>query len=503
MKRFMQKAAAAVAALILTAGVWSPAVYGLRVYDETAADYASFSAASQKRRTAQTEDTLIVKTDGTLPDFRTLHPLRTVQGPDDLYTVTFSSAEEASDKLSDVWAIRGVEYAEPNARVIAQGDAQPLTEYLTYGMELMHTDQFASDLALRVDLEPVVVAVVDSGVNAQNALFEGRLTEGTTMNGGAETTDDYGHGTSVAGVVADCTQGLPVSIMPVRVLNADGTGSLLDAANGIRYAADHDASIINISFVTENTCSRVLHDAVEYAYSQNVLPVVCAGNYAADLGKKSCCPADCKASFVVSGCDRETALYSGSCYGSTVDICAPAVDVTCISASGMAHAVRGTSFAAPHIAAVAAMYRLYMPDTDCATLERILTLNTQDLGDPGYDVRFGWGLPDLSALDALRPWESYRTVKRLELVRTPDKTTYYYKEPFSAEGLQARVLYTDGSEEMRSAQQVQFSGTESMKRGTNTIRVTCDGQTASFDVTVRYRWWQWLVRVLLFGWIWY
>ena len=70
MRRFLQQAAAAAVALILSAGILSPAVYGLRVYDETAQDFPTFSAAARRSRTAQTENTLIVKTDGTLPDFR-------------------------------------------------------------------------------------------------------------------------------------------------------------------------------------------------------------------------------------------------------------------------------------------------------------------------------------------------------------------------------------------------------------------------------------------------
>ena len=149
MKRYCLKAAAMIAALILTAGILSPAVYGLRVYDVTAQDYSAFSAAAHARETAQTEDTLIVKTDGTLPDFRAFHPLQTVQGPDDTYTVTFSSVDEAADKLPDVCAMPGVEYAETNALVVAQWDEPSAATYRTYGMELMCADGFAEQLVPR------------------------------------------------------------------------------------------------------------------------------------------------------------------------------------------------------------------------------------------------------------------------------------------------------------------------------------------------------------------
>ncbi len=504
MKRFLRKAAAAAAALILTASVLSPAVYGLRVYDATAQDFPEFSAAARQTRSAQTENTLIVKTDGTLPDFRTLHPQKTVQGPDDMFTVTFSSADEAADKLDVVRVLRGVEYAEPNVRVVAQSAEQSMNDYLTYGMELMRAERFADDLAWRNDLQPVVVAVVDSGVRSDLPIFSGRLTDGATMNGASETRDDYGHGTSVAGIVADCTQGLPVQIMPVRVLDRDGTGSLLEAANGIKYAADNGAAVINVSFVTENFCSKALHDAVDYALLQDALPVVCAGNYALNMDKKKCCPADYAPGFVVSGCDRDMHFYQNSCYGSTVDLCAPAGDVECMSIYGVSNKMNGTSFAAPHVSALAAMYKLYMPDADRAALEKLLRMNTKDLGDAGYDKQFGWGLPDLSALDGRRSVSVTRTVTDVRLSRLPDKTTYAYKEAFSSDGMQLQVTYSDGTVETRTTQGVQLFGTNDIsKPGTYTVRAVFDGRETSFDVTVRYKWWQWLVRILLLGWIWY
>lgn len=500
MKQILKKTAAAAAALILAACVFSPAVYGMRVYDETAQDLPTFSAAAHRTQSAQTtENTLIVKTDGTLPDFRALHPLQTVQGPDDMYTVTFPTADEAADKLPDVCAMRGVEYAEPNARVYAQGTA---AEYLTYGMKLMNAERFAADLSGRDDLQPVVVAVVDSGVRADRAIFDGRLVEGATMNGMPETEDVYGHGTGVAGVVADCTQGLPVQIMSVRVLGPDGSGSILDAANGIKYAAEHGAAIVNLSFVSDECCQS-LHDAVDSAIACGSLPVICAGNYAVDMDRRACCPADYSHGFIVSGCDRGTAFYKRSCYGSTVDLCAPAVDVDCYSAYTPTQTMSGTSFAAPHISAVAAMYKLYVPDADRAVLEKWLTLNTKDLGDTGFDVKFGWGLPDLSALDGTKVRTAAATIRSVEIAHAPNKTVYAYKEQFSAEGLRLRVTYSDGVTEERTTQGVQLLGTDSLECGTNTIRAVFDGHEAAFDVTVRYKWWQWLIRIFLFGWIWY
>ena len=164
----------------------------------------------------------------------------------------------------------------------------------------------------------------------------------------------------------------------------------------------------------------------------------------------------------------------------------------------------GTSFAAPHISAIAAMYKLYMPDAGHTALERMLRLNTKDLGDAGYDRRFGWGLPDLSALDGSKTWNANRTVvTNVRLQSEPDKTVYSYKESFNPAGFQIKVTYADGYAETRSTQGVQFLDTDLDQVGTHTVRAVFDGREVKFDVTVKFQWWQWLIRILLFGWIWY
>ena len=501
MKTMFRKLVCIAAAVVLTAGLLSPAVYGLRRYDACAQDFPEFSALAHTQTDAA-ENAVIVKTDGTLPDFRLLHPLSSVQGPDDTYVVTFSTASEAQRAQPQLCALHGVEYAEPNAKVYAQGGEEAITAYQTWGMDFMQAGQFAAALASQDDLQQVVVGVVDSGIKADEPIFRDRLLEGASMNGEDYTQDDYGHGTSVAGVTADCTQGLPVKILPVKVLRADGTGTLLDAANGVKYAVENGASIVNLSFVT-TTCSRTLHDAVDFAVAHGALPVISAGNYALNMDKKDCCPADYAPGFVVSGCDRTGAFYTSSCYGSTVDLCAPAVNVPVTTIYGQVLEINGTSFAAPHISALAALYKLYMPDADLRALEKMLKLNTKDLDDPGFDVRYGHGVPDLSALDGSRHASSGRTVRDVRVEHLPDKTTYFYTEPFSADGLVLLITYTDGTQETRTTQGVQLVGTDYLPYGKNTIRAVYDGHEAAFDIQVKYRWWQWLIVIFLFGWVWY
>ena len=499
MKTLLKKFSCTAAAAILICGVFSPAVYGLRVYDESTQDYPDFSAYAHE---TQTENTVIVKTDGTLPDFRALHPDYTVQGPDDTYVVAFADAQTAAEKLPQMETLHGVEYAEPNGIVVAQSDGTAWTEYQTWGMEFMQAESFAERLSAQEDLQSVILAVVDSGIKADEPVFKDRLVEGTSFLDSPYTQDDFGHGTSVAGVAADCTQNLPVMLMPIKVLRGNGTGTLLDAANGIKYAADNGAAVINLSFVSEN-CSQTLHDAIDYACERNSLPVISAGNYAWNMDNHDCCPADYAPGFVVSGCDRAGNLYTGTCYGSTVDLCAPADSVPCTTIYGTPATLNGTSFAAPHIAALAAMYKLYMPLADRAALEKMLILNTKDLGNPGFDVKYGNGVPDLSALDGSLHPDANRVITDLQIQRLPNQTTYYYKDTFSADGLLLRVQYSDGTQELRSTQGVRISGADSLRRGRQQIQVRFDDHETSFEILVKYKWWQWLIHILLFGWIWY
>lgn len=501
MKSFLKKWMCAACAAVLVFGLLSPAVYGIRRYDASTQEYPEFSALVNAA-SETTENSVIVKTDGTRPDFRSLCPLESVQGPDDTYVVTFSDAQQAQRSLVQLNTMRGVEYAEQNACVLAQSEPVAITAYQTWGMEYMHAESFAESLAQRDDLQPVVLGVVDSGIKADEPIFRDRLLEGASMRDEPYTQDDFGHGTSVAGVVADCTQGLPVQILPVKILDFDGTGSLLDAANGVKYAVDNGASIVNLSFVSTK-CSRTLHDAIDYAVAHDVLPVISAGNYGLNMDQKDCCPADYAPGCVVSGCDCDGGFYHKSCYGKTVDLCAPGVAVPVTTIYSTVSEANGTSFSAPHISALAAMYKLYMPDAGRQALEKMLILNTKDLGDPGFDVRYGNGVPDLSALDGGSSPSPVRTVSSLEIAHLPNKTTYYYKEPFSPDGLALRVRYSDGTQETRSTQGVQLIGAEKMKYGKNRICAVYDGHEASFDVQVRFKWWQWIVEILLFGWIWY
>ena len=494
MRRICKRIAALGMTLLLGGTALSFAAFGMRSYDCETPEYAAFSrevSAFEESGTHEPQGTVIVRTDGTKPDFRALHPQFTVKGPDNAYAVCFADAAQAEQMRQKVEELRGVEYAECNGEVTAQQAQALYPEKISWGRDYMQLDRFAARIRenLLEDTDEVIVAIVDSGIAATHPLFTDRLVDGESFTSASFNEDLYGHGTSVAGVVADCTDGLPVKLMSIKILRDSGTATLLTAANGIRSAVDHGADIINLSFVSE-TCSVYLHEAVDYALEKESLPVICAGNYSTDMDRGTCCPAHLQEAVVVSGFAADESLYRKSGFGSCIDLSAPAVDVLCAENTGGYILRDGTSFAAPHIAAVAAMYKLMEPQADCARLTQLLKSSVRDLGAKGFDTLYGWGVP----------WFGKVAVS-MEINALP-KTQYYYKDTFCADGLSLRVTYDDGSVEEHTDGYT-LTGTEDLHRGDNTVGVEFGACTGQFTVHVKLHWWQWIIWTVLFGFLWY
>ncbi|SNY51783.1 S8 family serine peptidase [Paractinoplanes atraurantiacus] len=204
----------------------------------------------------------------------------------------------------------------------------------------------------------VIVAVLDTGVNPLPDLRTRMLPGYDFVNGDSNPADDNGHGTMAAGVVAagganrtgiagicwNCR------ILPVKVLNAKGSGSYTAIAQGIRFAADRGARVISLS-LGGNADSGVLRDAVTYAEAKGALIVAAAGNKGVSAPHY---PAAIPSVLAVGGVTSTGARYSWSNYGSWVDVTAPG----CNPAQGPSGAIGqycGTSSAAPFIAGVAGL----------------------------------------------------------------------------------------------------------------------------------------------------
>ncbi|GGN27211.1 subtilisin family serine protease [Actinoplanes campanulatus] len=271
--------------------------------------------------------------------------------------------------------------------------------------------------------DEVTVAVLDTGVTATGDLTSKVLTGYDFVNRDSNATDDEGHGTivssliaatpnnaaGIAGVCAKC------KILPVKVLNSQGSGSYSQIAQGIIYAVKRGAKIINMSLGGSQT-SAVLKDAVAWANGQGVLVVAAAGN---DGTKAYSYPAAYADVLAVGGTNTRNTSNPGervefSNHGSWVDVSAPAITaamqrngtycwdnrdscwLTIRDSSGNIiyddYEIQGTSFSSPLVAGVAALVKSKNPNYSGWGLWRAITSSARPNGGWNY-----YGMVDAAA----------------------------------------------------------------------------------------------------------
>jgi thermitase len=261
----------------------------------------------------------------------------------------------------------------------------------------------------------VVIAVVDTGVTATPDLA-GRVLDGHDfVNNDDDPRDDSGHGTMAAEVAAaNGYNGAGIAgvcwacrILPVKVLGKDGSGSYSDIAEGIRYAADRGANVINLS-LSGTDDSRLLRDAVAYATGKGSLVLAAAGN---DGSSTLHYPAAVPAVLAVGGETSTGARYPWSNYGSWVDVTAPGCNPS-QALNGSIEQYCGTSSATPFTAGVAGLLASTDPAPSAATIRAALVASR--VGSTGR-------IDALNALNAL-PYAGDKTAPALVFAAVPHVT---------------------------------------------------------------------------------
>lgn len=274
----------------------------------------------------------------------------------------------------------------------------------------------------------VVVAVVDTGIDLRHPDLKAKLVRGANfVRPGEAPQDDHGHGTHVAGVIAAATDnGIGISgvapdakLMPVKVLDKNGSGSSAAIAAGIRFAADNGARVINLSLgqhpilgavATLTGGNEPLLAAVRHAYEKGVVIVAAAGNTTVPI-----CSEPAAAPNVICvgavGPDEMRAYYSqgdatmtkwfvcgpgGSGFGGDSDasnILSTVGRGTPLDTRDSGYvAIAGTSMAAPHVAGVAALVAAKRRGAE--QIAKIVVESARDLGPPGRDSVYGYGVVD-------------------------------------------------------------------------------------------------------------
>lgn len=385
---------------------------------------------------------LLLRFEGSTLDLRDFLADKVISKEDNRVVIQFSDEEEALRCLEILKNTSGIIYVEEdqyeeaiNSKTTAPTTGQQYYEkyiseysddtYYSWGVVHMRLDMLNAWIKENRNDNEVTVAVIDSGV-VPNSETEDRILNGIDfVKDGDGTTDIVGgHGTHVSGVVLDATQGLNVNILPIRVVRYRSAVKSA-VTSGIIYAVEKGADVINMSIGGQH--SEAEDDAIREAVNAGVTVVVSAGNESMDTSTS--CPAHMEECIVVSAYGLnslgEPEIASFSNYGSSVTLSAPGVDVLSYwkDDSNVDEQLRennwspdeddgfrgtnqldngiyvefsdGTSMAAPHISALAAMIKMILPDATPVEVKKYIESYCVDMGDSAH---FGAGVCDAGML---------------------------------------------------------------------------------------------------------
>jgi len=345
-----------------------------------------------------------------------------------------------------------VEYAEPNSIChavfspddffYAQGYQWNLDNPATGGIHMEQAWELSTGTGVTVAVLDTGIAYEDYDIYQKAPDFAiTKFVDGYDfINGDSHANDDNAHGTHVAGTIAQSTNNqigtagiaYNATLMPVKVLDANGSGTALSLSEGLHWAAENGAKIINMSLsfgFVNNTAynpGTTVCDEIKYAYDKGVTLVAAAGN---EKKRSVAYPAAYEECIAVGATryDENLAPYTNK--GTALDLTAPGGDFKVDqNGDGWVDGIlqqtfdpnskdptefgywffEGTSMASPHVAGVAALVIASLidsgGDTNPANVRQILEATAEDHGASGWDTNYGWGIVDAyAALSLIDP----------------------------------------------------------------------------------------------------
>lgn len=281
----------------------------------------------------------------------------------------------------------------PPYRVDLQNVPHSLAEGVDWGVESYGIPRLWS----QTRGEGVTVAVIDTGV-ARHTALDGVVVDYRNFSSDSDVLDTVGHGTHVAGVIGASTglaKGIApgVRILSLKVLGHSGMGSNESVATAVRHAMEAKVDICCMSLGSTQANDNV-HEVIRMAHAAGIVLVCAAGN---DGGAVNF-PAAYKETIGVGAVDKHGNACEFSSRGKEISVAAPGEAITsCWLSNGYA-TVSGTSMAAPFVAGTLALYISAMKrdgkKVDHAAVLKALEGTCHDVGAPGRDSVYGWGLLD-------------------------------------------------------------------------------------------------------------
>ncbi len=326
-----------------------------------------------------------------------------------LVLVAPQPGQSVDDVIASLRTRGDVEFAEPDHVVsIALTPTDP--QYATYQWSL---PQIGLPTAWNTTTgsASVIVAVVDTGVDATHPDLAGKVTAGFNfVSNNTNTADDHFHGTFVSSIIAMNTNngqgGAGVCwacmIMPVKVLDSNGSGSTFNVAQGIDWAVAHGAKVINLSLGSSAPDSG-LQTSIDNAWNAGVIVVAASGN----SGGAVMYPAAYPNAIAVGSNNSAGVKSTFSSFGPELDVMAPGEGVfgalcTCSTYTGGYGTGSGTSFSSPHVAGVVGLL-ISAGITDKNQIRSRLTSTATDMDVAGFDNNTGWGRVNAAAAIAAPP----------------------------------------------------------------------------------------------------
>ena len=392
-----------------------------------------------------------------------------------------SSENKTTQELLEEFANRPeVEFVEPNYLYEATAQTEG------WGVGNAGVKSRSANSTNSITGSGVVVAILDTGVDHDHEDLDDNMWDapgGTCnvngsivtcpnygwdfVNGDNDPNDDNGHGSHVAGIVAaeDNSVGMvgvapEAQIMAVKVLASNGVGSNIDIVDGIEFAMNNGADVINMSMRTFSW-SLAMQTAVDEAYESGVTVIAATGNEHESL---QAYPAAFENAIAVGSINQTADSYNErldnfSNYG-PVDVVAPGSSVYSVNDGGGYITMGGTSMAAPHVAGVAALIKEKYSSLTPAKIKQVLETTATDLGETGRDRYYGSGL-----VNALAATGTLSNQVMLKTNFTDDNVLSaptYYQAVQPADGTTAatiKVIVSDTSGNLVNNQSVSFSTT--------------------------------------------
>ena len=248
----------------------------------------------------------------------------------------------------------------------------------------------------------IKVAVIDSGIYYTHPDLSPNYAGGYDfVNGDGDPMDDNGHGTHVAGTIAAADNGSGVvgvapeaDIYALKVLNARGSGNYSDIVVAVQWCVNNKIQVTNNSYGSSGDPGITVKDAFDSSAAAGILHVAAAGNSGKlnGTGDNVIYPARYDSVIAVAATDSSDNRASWSSTGPAVELAAPGVSIYSTVLNNGYGYMSGTSMACPHVAGTAALVIAAGTTTDAKGVRQRLQQTADDLGAPGRDTQYGFGL---------------------------------------------------------------------------------------------------------------